>query len=65
MVVQNHWGFADESEHPGLTECVTLTSAQAERGVVEPSGEAINNHRVALAVDDVLDLTDHTREPGG
>ena len=51
------------SEHPGLTELVTLTSAKAQRGIFDSAGEAIHDHRIALAVDDIFDLTDQASQP--
>ena len=53
-------GSQDESEHPRLTEFVTLASAEAERSVFDSAWEAIQNHRIALAVDDVFNFTDQT-----
>ena len=63
MAVQNHRRFADESEHPRLTEFVTLASADAERGVFDSAEEAIHYHRIALAVDDVLNLSNQASQP--
>ena len=58
-------GSQDESEHPRLTEFVTLASAEAERSVFDSAGEAIQNHRIALAVDDVFNFTDPDRGSAG
>ena len=60
---QNHRGSQDESEHPRLTEFVTLASAEAERSVFDSAWEAIQNHRIALAVDDGLHFTDQVSQP--
>ena len=56
-------GSQDESEHPRLTEFVTLASAEAERSVFDSAWEAIQNHRIALAVDDVFNFTDQVSQP--
>ena len=59
VTVKNHWRFANELENPRFTEFVTLTSAESQCGVFDPTGKAIYNHRIALAVDDVFDLSNH------
>ncbi len=64
VTVKNHWRFAEELENPGVTEFVTPTSAELQRGVFDPAGKAIYNHRIALAVDYVFNFSDHTGEPG-
>ena len=60
VTVKNHWRFANELENPRFTEFVTLTSAKSQCGVFDSAGEAIYNHRIALAVNDVFDLSNHT-----
>ena len=42
---------------------MTLTSAKAQRGIFDSAGEAIHDHRIALAVDDIFDLTDQASQP--
>ncbi len=46
-------------EYPRLPEFVMLTSAEAESGVFDSTGETIYDHRITMVVDDVLDLTNH------
>ena len=59
VVVKNHWRFADELENPRLTEFVVLTSAESQCGIFDPAWKAIDNHRIALAIDDIFNFSDH------
>ncbi len=51
------------SQHPRLTEFVTLASADAQRDFFDSAGEPIHDHRIALAVDDIFDITDQPSQP--
>ena len=62
---QNHRGFAGRSEHPGLTQFTRLIAAEPELGILQSSGEAVDDHRIATAVDGVLNLADHASQSFG
>ena len=60
---ENHRRFADRSEQPRLPELVALPTSDTKRGILNSTREAVDDDRIPLAVDDVLDLTDHAGQP--
>ena len=62
---QNHWGFANGSEHPGLPKQVLLAPPEATCRIFDPAWKAIHNHGIAFAIDHIFKLTDHSNQTGG
>ena len=63
VMAENHRRFAEHSEQPRLTKDVRLLTPDSKSRVSDRTGEPVHHDRVAIAVNDVFNLTDHARQP--